>query len=771
MQETLRLSEQQFRATLENVRLVVAQLNWEGEVTFANSHLLELVGYSREEVIGKNWFDHFVPPEYGLKEEFYGGSGPPKIPPHHENDILTRSGERRTIFWNNTYVYDSDGQVIGITGIGEDVTDRRSMEKRLIQSESRLREAQRFARLGSFEVTVGTGTIWWSDEVYRIFGQDPSEFSPNMVKYSRIVHPDDRSRVLLTIETAGRLGEPYKMDYRIIRPDGQIIWLHSEAIIEKDSSGAPTVIRGTTQDVSDQKNIEESLRQSESRLAAAQRIARVGSWEVPLSDGPTWWSDEMYRLTGVDRATFVPTSDSTQPLLHPEDRQLAVREVVTCIRTGESLDSNWRIVRPDGRLVWLRVVAHLRRDAAGRPEMIVGTAQDITETKQADAERRRLEEQMQKVQELDSLGVLAGGVAHDFNNLLTPILGYAKLAAATIPENSKSRKYLDEVEHAALRAAELCRQILAYAGRGRFIVGPVCLTTLVREMSQLLHATLSPKAKIQLDLQDSLPRVDADATQLRQVVMNLLTNASDAIGEESGTISIKTGLMEASAEYLSQGFPQSSLPAGPYVFVEIRDTGCGMDAETIRRIFDPFFTTKFTGRGLGLAAALGIVRSHRGVIRVGSDPGKGSVFRILLPPTMSLPVSDIPDIEDVLVKGRGIVLVVDDHEAVRNVARTGLEMAGYEVLLACDGVEAMTAFKQAKTVDAVVLDLTMPRLGGLETLAQLREVAPHVPVILMSGYGEKELQTRFAGLGFSAFLPKPFVPSDLIHCLKSVIKE
>ena len=770
MQEPLLLSEQQFRETLENVRLVVAQLDWQGRVTFVNSYLLELLGYSREEVIGKNWFDHFVPAEYGLKQKFSSRT-PPRIPPHHENDILTRSGERRTIFWNNTYVFDSEGRVIGIMGIGEDVTDRRLIEKRLVESEFRLRESQRFARLGSFEVTISSREIWWSDEVYSIFGLEPSQFSPNMSSYSQYIHPEDRDRIVSTIENAGRRGEPYKIDYRICRPDGQIVWLHSEAIVEKDNAGQPFLIRGTTQDVSDQKNIEESLRQSESRLAAAQRIARVGSWEARLPRGPSWWSDEMYRLIGVDPATFVPTSESCPPLLHPDDRQRAIEDVDRCIQTGNSLDSEWRVVRPDGRIVWLRVVARLQRDAGGEPELIIGTAQEITEQKAADEERRRLEEQVQKVQEFESLGVLAGGVAHDFNNLLTPILGYAKLAASSLPEKSKSRKYLEEVEHAAMRAAELCRQILAYAGRGRFIVGPVCLTSLVREMSQLLQAALSPKAEVRLELEESLPHVEADATQLRQVVMNLLTNASDALGDQTGTISIITGKMQADAEYLSQGFPTSSLPAGSYVFVEIRDTGCGMDEETIRRIFDPFFTTKFTGRGLGLAAALGIVRSHRGVIRVESELGKGSVFRILLPPSSSVQVIESSIKEEIVVKGRGVVLIVDDHAAVRNVARTGLEMAGYEVLLASDGVEAITVFHEAKTVDAVVLDLTMPRRGGLETLAELRKVAPQVPVILMSGYGEKELQTRFAGLGFSAFLPKPFGPSDLVHCLKGVIKD
>lgn len=775
MPDTLRLNEIQFRETLENVRLIVAQINLDGVVTFANSYCLDVLGYGSEDVIGKNWFDCFVPPEIDLKSVFLSGkgsrNGSPSIPPHYENDIITRTGERRTIFWNNTYLYDSDGTIMGITGIGEDVTDRRLMEKKLTESESRLREAQRFARLGSFEVTIDTGALWWSDETYSIFGVEPATFQPSMEKYPDFVHPLDRERVLGTLDHAGKTGLPYKMDYRIIRPDDQTVWLHSEAVVVKDETGRPQMIRGTTQDVTEQKIIEESLRHRESRLAAAQRIAKVGSWDIPFPSGPLWWSDEMYRLTGVDRETFVPTRDSCRPLVFHEDIERASQQVTHCIRTGESFEQDWRVARPDGKIIWVRVVAHLRRDASGEPEMIVGTAQDITERKEEEAERRRLEEQMQKVQELDSLGVLAGGVAHDFNNLLTPILGYARLAASSVPENSKTRKYLDEVEHAALRAAELCRQILAYAGRGRFIIGPVNLTLLVREMSQLLQATLSPKAKVELDLQEDLPLVNADATQIRQVVMNLLTNASDALVDGPGTISISTGMIDASTSYLAEGYPQSSLPAGPYVFVEVRDTGVGMDAETIRRIFDPFFTTKFTGRGLGLAAALGIIRSHRGVIRVGSEPNKGSVFRILLPPSSARTMSELPGTQNEIVKGKGIVLIVDDHEAVRNVARAGLEMAGYEVLLASDGVEAVSVFNDAPKIDAVVLDLTMPRRGGLETLAEIRKISSDVPVILMSGYGEKDLQSRFAGLGFSAFLPKPFVPTDLIQSLKQVIKE
>ena len=381
-------------------------------------------------------------------------------------------------------------------------------------------------------------------------------------------------------------------------------------------------------------------------------------------------------------------------------------------------------------------------------------------------ERQRSEEQMRNAQKLESLGVLAGGIAHDFNNLLVGVLGNAGLALLELPDDSPARQPIRDIEVSAQRAAELTRQMLAYSGRGRFRVEPVDLSSVVEEMSQLLRPVISRQTQLSLRLSRQVPAVVADVTQLRQVVMNLITNASDALGDSAGTVTLETGTVMADREMLAATYLNEQLPAGPYVYVEISDTGCGMDAATSARIFEPFFTTKFTGRGLGLAAVLGIVRGHKGAISVQSAVGMGTTFRVLLPATTSAAGTAEAATGAVPGRGAGMILLVDDEEAVRGLARRVLERGGYQVIEAANGEDAIGALAAHRAaVHAVVLDLTMPGLGGEATLHRIRQDYPHVPVIVSSGY-VPEQEGTLAGM---PFLAKPYRPSELVAAVKKAI--
>jgi PAS domain S-box-containing protein len=388
------------------------------------------------------------------------------------------------------------------------------------------------------------------------------------------------------------------------------------------------------------------------------------------------------------------------------------------------------------------------------------------------------EAQSRHVQKLESIGVLAGGIAHDFNNLLHVVLGNADIALSRLPTRSPAREPLEEVVRATLRAADLTRQMLAYSGKGAFVVHHLDLSQEVREMATLLRTGMSKQASLVWELAPNLPAVNADPTQIRQIVMNLITNASDALRDMSGSITLRTGVVRR--EELNDPSMASPLDQEDpicqgdelLVYLEVSDTGTGMPPDTLQRIFDPFFSTKFAGRGLGLAAVIGIVRSHQGLIRIRTEPDKGTTFRVLFPAVASAarkPERTSPTRSD--WQGKGTVLVVDDEEGVREVAERMLQEIGFDTVSAKDGREALQVMQRVgDKVTAVLLDLSMPRMGGQETLRHLRVHRPHLPIVMMSGYTEQAVasQVNGSGPGVTTFLQKPFLAEDLIGVLRPI---
>jgi PAS domain S-box-containing protein len=409
-----------------------------------------------------------------------------------------------------------------------------------------------------------------------------------------------------------------------------------------------------------------------------------------------------------------------------------------------------------------------------------GVARDVTERKlaeqnalRAEEERRKLELSVLQAQKLESLGVLAGGIAHDFNNLLTTILGNADLARSQLAPDDPACPHLDDIDCASRRAADLCRQMLAYSGKGRFVIQAVSLNDVVTEMGQLLSVSTSKKARLTHTFAADLPSVMADATQLRQVVMNLITNASEAIGDHEGTIALRTGALMCDGNYFSDAIGDREQHApGLYVFLEVADTGVGMDAETLARIFDPFFSTKFAGRGLGLAAVLGIVRGHKGALKVSSRPGQGTTFRVLLPAQNAVPAPrETVNGAGRDVRGHGLVLVADDEDGVRALARNILERAGFGVIAASNGREALDLYRRyGREIRLVLLDMTMPQLDGEACFLALRELDASAKIILSSGYSEQEVLAHFVGKGLAGFVQKPYRAADLLSKIHDILR-
>ena len=402
---------------------------------------------------------------------------------------------------------------------------------------------------------------------------------------------------------------------------------------------------------------------------------------------------------------------------------------------------------------------------------VSGLATLILESDRRDAALRASEEVVRQMQKTESLGVLAGGIAHDFNNLLATMLGNLNLAEMKLSSVSPAMPYLKTLEVTVLRAADLTKQMLAYSGRGRFVIRKIDLSHLVQEVTHLLAVALPKTVSLRFLLAPNLPAVEADVSQLQQVVMNLVTNAAEAIGDRDGTVSVATGVMDIDSAYIATTFAGQPLIPGRYVVLEVSDTGCGIGADILPKIFDPFFTTKPAGRGLGLSAMLGILRGHNAGLKIYSEPGKGSTFKVYFrastreveppPPPSSLPSPDRPT---------GIALVVDDEPSLRRVVAQMLGEIGFEVLEAANGLEAVTFVQEHRSaISLVLMDMTMPKMNGPEAFRAIRMLEPRMPVILCSGYNEQESVQHFLGKGLAGFLQKPFAQSSLEDAVRAAL--
>ncbi len=421
----------------------------------------------------------------------------------------------------------------------------------------------------------------------------------------------------------------------------------------------------------------------------------------------------------------------------------------------------------DGKRVWVEVNSQYCFDKDGRHIGVEGNVRNISERKQAERESQELTGQLQQAQKMESIGVLAGGIAHDFNNLLVGMMGNAELAMLDAPEQGDMRYYLQQIFKASRKGADLVRQMLAYSGQGRFAMGDQDINKLLQDVSDLMGAAIGKHARLEKQLMDDLPHVYGDKNQLTQLIMNLMTNASEALSGKPGNIILRTGVRRLAKRDFTAMYMATDLEAGDFVFIEVEDGGCGMDAQTQNRIFDPFFTTKETGSGLGLAALLGIVRSHNGTLALKSQLDSGSCFTVYFPALAKKEKVENPDLTGEYrtpVRLRGTVLVVDDEEAVRSVASRLLQHEGLKVITANDGEMAVELFrKHADEITFVLLDLTMPVMDGEQTFHALHCIRPDIPVMLSSGFSAKEAVGRLQRFGLAGFVRKPYTRKALLE--------
>ncbi len=628
---------------LELANVMFVAMDKEGTVTLANRKACEVLGWKGKDIVGKNWFDNFLPVHLRktvksvARQILRGDLKPVEI---YENPVLTKSGHERLIAWHNTTLRNEAGEITGHLSAGEDITNRRQTEEKLLLGDRILETSQDHISV------VG------SDYTYHYVNKAYTD--AHGLPVSQIIGKN----------VADLLGT--KIFKKTVKPNLDMCFAGNEIHYE------------------------------------------------------SWFS---FKKTG-NRYMVV----AYLPLLESD------RSISSAV-----------------------VISH-----------------DITSLKNAELEKQEMERQVLQAQKLESLGVLAGGIAHDFNNILMAILGNADLAMMDVSTANPAYSNIKAIETAAKRAADLAKQMLAYSGKGKFLIEKISLNEAVDEMTHILEVSISKKAVIKYHYSHSLPLVEADATQIRQIIMNLVTNASDAIDRTSGVISINTGAMDCNSDYLSSTYIDEALDSGQYVYMEVTDTGCGMSKETQKRLFDPFFTTKFTGRGLGLSAVLGIIRGHKGAIKVYSEPGRGTSIKVLFP------ACDYSDISQKQLNGEaeglwtcsGTILLVDDEETILSVGKQMLERIGFDVLTASDGNEAVKLFRENPSkITLVILDLIMPHLDGEETFRELRRIRKDVLVVMCSGYNEQEVTQRFAGKSIAGFIHKPYVYKELVARVKKVLES
>ena len=749
-EEKLRLSDLALKAVSQGVIITGV----DRKIQWSNEAFESITGYSKSEVLGQTC--HFVQGALTDPTTVVAIRNAVNSGRDFHGDILNyrKNGD---VFWNElsiSPIRNEHGELTHFIGVVRDITRRKKSEQDKQRSDERLKSAMKASNVGLWDWDLTTNQVRYSREWKNQLGYDEDEIKDEYSEWESRVHPLDFAFAAEVREKYLKREIPnYNVEFRMIHKDGSWRWINARGEVLCDNQGKQIGMLGCHSDITEQKMAVESL--------------QLMKFCVDRTADAVFWISREGRILYVNDSCCKERGYSREQLLSMSIFELDVNlesEPDIWKRHFEELHSQGSITletrhrAKDGRVFFVEINANYVH--IGDNELNFAFARDITERKLAEDERRRMQSQILHSQKLESLGVLAGGIAHDFNNLLTAILGHASLARLELPNQSSACSSLEAIENAARNAADLTNQMLAYSGKGRFVIEPLRLDTLVNEMIQLLKTVVCKKARFNTML-EAAP-FNGDATQVRQVIMNLMTNASDALEGKSGEVHLRTGIRHLDAASLQSRFVPDCLPEGKYAFLEIEDNGCGMSEETLQKIFDPFFSTKTSGRGLGLAAVLGIIRGHHGTITVESAPGLGTRFVVLIPAIPSMASKGLNQNENHCCIGKGTILVVDDEIAVRRFLQKCLEKTGFCVLSAGDGREALNVFDQhSAEISAVLLDLTMPRMNGLEVLKELRKRSANVPVLMMSGFSELDVSSQITGTD-CVFIQKPFSTNDLV---------
>jgi PAS domain S-box-containing protein len=769
--ESLQQQEAHVRLLLDSTAEAIYGLDIEGNCTFCNRACIELLGFTREEELLGQKIHHLIH-HSPLEDHSYLCEECPVHPPlregkrvHSDSEVFWRAdGVSFPVeYWVHPVI--QDGAVVGAVVTFLDISQRRRMEHDLILREGEFRTLVENSPAVIMRYDTDLRRLYVNPAWERVFGRPAEKVLGETVFDNEVTPGSMVASYAALLRKALKTGTTQRKEFPWVNAHGKMLFLEYVVVPEFCPEGKATSVLVVGHNTTERKQAEENLRKTLNFLTALLDQSPVS---IRVFDGTNGncisANPAAAKLAGGPAETLL--SHNFRTILPWQEAGLTeIAEKV--LASGETCQIEKEMTTSFGKPLVFRYFFS-RFYAEEKPNLLV-IGQDISEEKGLAVEKCRLEEKILHTQKLESLGVLAGGIAHDFNNILMTVLGNSDLALRRIPAESPAVWHLQQIQQAANQAADLSGQMLAYSGRGKFVVEHLDLNKIIQEMMHMLEVSLSKKSHLRLSLGQDLPGVEADMTQIRQIIMNLVINASEAIGDRNGVIGLTTGTMDCSRAYLSDTWLDEDLAEGPYVFLEVTDSGCGMAPETVQRIFDPFFTTKFAGRGLGMAAVMGIIRGHKGGIKVYSEEGKGTTFKVLLPS------KEIPKIQgafsdtDSHWRGRGKILLVDDEEAVRAVGRAMLQDLGFEVVCAGNGREALDIYKEHRqTIHLIVMDLTMPYMGGEEAFQELRRLDSEVKVIMTSGYNEQEVVCRFSGKRLTGFLQKPFQLAGLQRILMDI---
>ncbi len=762
-QQKLKESEDRYRSLVDNSPLSIA-IHAQGKLVFVNKTGIRIFGGKNEsDFLGKP-ISQFVHPDYKniVKQRVR------KLEDKQEVPTLEEKFRRL------------DGKIIDVEVMGAPLTFKGIDAVQVVvteiserkKAEQALRESEESYR-GIFD--NATDAIYIQDSsghfldvnktVEKMYGYDHDYFIGKTPEFLSAPDKNDLLKVGKHIKEANK-GKPQCFEFWGLRKNGEV-FLKEVRLNEVVYFGQKAII-AVAQDITERKESEKQLKRSEQRFRTLIENSPIA---ISMS------RNEKIILVNNAYLELFGYTDKQELIGAEFNEQLAISERKKILKQNKNREKSKEIsnsyetigLRKDGSTFPFQANVSVINLAKGPATLAY--ISNISDIKKAEEERLNLERQILHTQKLESLGVLAGGIAHDFNNLLTGILGNTGLAMMHSEGNSPVRTNLFKIEDIASRAAELCNQMLAYSGKGKFVIQPIDLNEIIHEMALLLNVSIPKKVILETSLESKIPATEADVTQVRQIIMNLITNAADAIGTKTGVITVKSYSKYLSGVELKSNYIENDPEEGDYTILEVSDSGCGMKEETLNKLFDPFYTTKFTGRGLGLAAVLGIVRGHKGTLMIDSTYGVGTTVKIALPASnkKALPLV-IDKGTDKNLQGEGKILVVDDEESVRSILKEALEFSGYKTILAEDGEKAIKLYKKHREdIRLIILDLTMPKLNGEETYKRLIKLDPHVKVILSSGFNAQDTISDFASKGVAGYLQKPYHLQSLSDKINEVL--
>ncbi len=760
----LKISEYKYKTIFSNAPFGIVQAGFDGTIQNINNAFIKIFGYdSREDIFNNLKNTHNLYQDKTARAKALKNIDSVQTLYIPAQKGLKKDGTKATVnlYFNKT-TNKYTGEEYLITFI-EDITELQSSQ---FERDLFFNHSGDLLGIFDFNGNIRQASPAWTSTL----GWEIEELINS--KTDRLIHPDDLAK---TLEARKRLLESDTRQIitnRYRHKNGNYRIIHWNVIYFKERE----LIFASGRDETDRVEAEQELRRMWARLDIAITNGIIGIWDYNIPEDTLTVNEAMTKMLGFRSNYIKDLQNMWGRYLHKKDIAQSYKAMVDHI-TGkkEYYIDEYRLKVPNGTFRHFLSRGKISEyNEKGEPIRVSGSITDITELKESEEKRLKLEQKMQQAQKLESLGILAGGIAHDFNNLLMGVLGNTDIMLYQLPKDSPLRNKLSDIKKAAKRACELTNQILAYSGRGRFIIESININDLVQEMSSLLTASISKKINLLYFFHKDLPLTKGDATQFRQVIMNIIINASESIGKNNGQIKITTDVIEADDKLIEKMTVNNGIKPGKYISLEISDTGCGMDESRIKQIFDPFFTTKFTGRGLGLAAVLGIIKGHNGALTLTSKEGYGTDFKIYLPISetaeATLPRSETHNLVE--NEKHLKILIIDDEDYIRTLTTRMLEIAGHESFTAKDGKKGIKIFKKENSVlSCVILDLTMPEMDGKEVLEELKLINPDVPVIISSGYSPEEVTLKFKKEEISGFLQKPYQLSELLDEIEQAIRK